>query len=120
MKMVADRQISAASLIPRLGGPLAGAMLGYHLDPHSRNGYSYGLVNGANIGEYLGDLMDRRDVGLATRDLAYKTGAGNLITTGMLNANLPLAGAAGAIGSKISAPLIFGQDLKLPRQKKLK
>ncbi len=114
-----DRPMSPLSFAVRLGGGLGGAYLGHSMNPNSRSGFSYGLVNGANLGDFVGDLIDKRDPRYAVRDFAFRTGAGNLITRGMVSANLPsIAGVAGHIGADIATPLVFGPDPKESKKNK--
>ena len=96
------------SLATRVGGALGGAYLGSQFSPYK--GFHYGLVNGANLGDFAADLIDKRNPAYAARDLAYKTATGNAITGYLTNKGSRYAGAAGAIVPDLSVPFVFGPD----------
>ena len=106
------------SFATRVGGALGGAYLGNKISPYY--GFHYGLVNGANLGDFAADLIDRRDPSYAVRDLAYKTATGNAITGYLANKGNRYAGAAGAIIPDLSIPFIFGPDQRQPKIKTVK
>ena len=106
------------SFATRVGGLLGGAYLGNRISPYY--GFHYGIVNGANLGNFAADLIDRRDPYYAVRDLAYKTAIGNGVTGYLAKKGNSFAGAAGAIIPGLAAPVIFGPDQRQPKIKTVK
>ena len=114
------RPVSPLSLAARIGGTIGGTYIGYKMDPTSRMGWSHGLVNGSNLGDFVGDLIDKRPAEYAARDLAYKSAVGNGITYTLASRDTPFSGAIGAMAADITTPMVFGPDPKEPIKNKKK
>ena len=115
------------NLAVNLGSLAAGGLGGYSyaknygLDPYS--GAAFGLVNGANLGEFGGEMLDRgirnlegdpyrgkRTTGDAIKDLAIGLGAGNSVTAAMRSNDLPFSGFGGYVGGELAKALYHGMD----------
>ena len=113
------------NLAVNLGSVAAGGIGGYEfarshgLDP--RSGVAYGLVNGANLGEFGGEMLDRglrnlegdpyrgkRTTEDAAKDLMIGLGAGNSVTTAMRSNDLPFSGFGGYVSGELAKALYHG------------
>lgn len=115
----------------------AGALGGYKyarengLDP--RSGLNYGFVNGSNLGQLSGEMIDRalrnhegdpykgrRKVDDATRDFLIATGVGNATTGMMRSHDLPLSGLGGIFAGEMAKNLYYGATEPAPTKRKKK
>jgi len=120
-------------LASTLGGAIAGRQYAIknNIDPNT--GFSFGLVNGSNIGQLGGELIDRglrnlegdpykgkRQVGDAIRDFAIGSSVGNA-TTGVMRAHdVPLAGIGGFAAGELAKNIYYGATEPEPAKRKKK
>ncbi len=120
-----------------LASTAAGAYGGYKyaqangLDP--RVGFSLGLVNGSNIGQLGGELIDRglrnaenspykgkRTVGDAARDFLIGSAVGNATAHTMASHGLPFAGLGGYVAGELGKGAYYGLTEPSNEKKKKK
>ena len=104
-----------------IGGAVAGRQyaLKNNIDPYT--GFAFGLVNGSNVGQLGGELIDRglrnlegdpykgkRQTGDAFRDFAIGSAAGNAVTGAMRSHDLPLAGIGGYAAGELAKNIYYG------------
>jgi len=121
-------------LVSTIGGAVAGRQYAINnkIDPYT--GIAFGLVNGSNIGQLGGELIDRglrnlegdpykgkRQVGDAVRDFAIGSAVGNATTGTMRNHDLPLAGIGGFAAGELAKNIYYGiTEPESPKRKKKK
>ena len=98
-------------------GPIAGGIIGHYIDSGNPYTFAHGMVNGFNLGNFAGELINKRPLGQAARNLALSSIAGNAATNVLARDGVPLAGVAGIVASRL--PLVFSNYV-LSKQKKIK
>ena len=108
-------------LATTFGGAIAGRQyaLKNNIDPYT--GFAFGLVNGSNVGQLGGELIDRglrnlegdpyqgkRTVDDAARDFVIGSVAGNAVTGAMRSHNIPLAGIGGYAAGELAKNIYYG------------
>lgn len=123
-------------LVSTIGGAIAGRQYAVNnkIDPYT--GVAFGLVNGSNVGQLGGELIDRglrnlegdpyrgkRQIGDAVRDFAIGSSVGNAATGAMRAHDLPLAGIGGYAAGELAKNIYYGvtePDLESTKRKKKK
>ena len=108
-------------LASTVGGAFAGRQysLNNNIDPYT--GFAFGLVNGSNVGQLGGELIDRglrnlegdpykgkRTVNDAARDFLIGSAAGNAVTGAMRSHDIPLAGIGGYAAGELAKTMYYG------------
>lgn len=120
-------------LVSTIGGAVAGRQYAINnkIDPYT--GVAFGLVNGSNIGQLGGELIDRglrnlegdpykgkRQIGDAVRDFAIGSTVGNATTGAMRSHDLPLAGIGGFAAGELAKNIYYGATEPSEQRKKRK
>ena len=120
-------------LVSTIGGAVAGRQYAINnkIDPYT--GIAFGLVNGSNIGQLGGELIDRglrnlegdpykgkRQISDAVRDFAIGSTVGNATTGAMRSHDLPLAGIGGFAAGELAKNIYYGVTEPSEQRKKRK